>query len=96
MISLHDLHKQGGQVEAAVMAFGALHSRTGAAIAAEPDWEHAEQHWRELVTFVLKRATPTSKSIPILQWAENAVTDVLLSFHTVPGCRTHSPPAPPS
>ncbi|GAA1107735.1 hypothetical protein GCM10009663_57010 [Kitasatospora arboriphila] len=69
------------------MAFGCLHSLTPAG--SEPDWERAEQHWRELVTFVLKRAAPTSKSTraAALRWAENATADLLLTFHAVPGSR---------
>lgn len=82
MITLHDLHKRGGDIETAVLAFGDLH-RPGTATGPSPgpDWERAEEHWRLLVTFLLSNAAPKTKQTPEerLRWAQNAALDVLLS-----------------
>ncbi|MEU3559726.1 hypothetical protein [Kitasatospora sp. NPDC006786] len=89
MITLHDLHKEGGDIEAAVVAFGRLHPCPGSGTPPEPKWEEAEDHWRRLVVFVLKNATPKSKSTAAqaMRWAERAGSDLLLAFHAVPGSR---------
>ncbi|MFF7457925.1 hypothetical protein [Kitasatospora sp. NPDC008115] len=89
MITLHDLHKQGGAAEAAVMAFGHVHPRRGSGAAPEPEWEKAEDHWRKLVAFVLKHAAPGAKSTTTqaLRWAERAGLDLLLTFQATPGSR---------
>lgn len=84
MISLHDLHKRGGNVETAVMNFGRIHPATtmGTTTEAIPDWEQAELHWNKLLSFLMKTAAPKTKrsAQQTLRWAENAGTDLLMIF----------------
>ncbi|MFE7190147.1 hypothetical protein [Kitasatospora sp. NPDC057541] len=92
MIMLHDLHKRGGDVETAVLAFGDLHRAATATVPVPvpgPDWERAEEHWRQLVTFLLDNAAPKRKQTHAdrLRWAQNAALDVLLSCVGVSGSR---------
>ncbi|MFD5919605.1 hypothetical protein ACFVYP_22360 [Kitasatospora sp. NPDC058201] len=88
MISLHELHKRGGDVEKAVLAFGDLHPPgTATGPGPVPDWERAEDHWRRLLTYLLNNAAPKKKQTPEqrLRFTENSGLGLLLTWERTPG-----------
>ncbi|MFE6871650.1 hypothetical protein ACFVFS_34500 [Kitasatospora sp. NPDC057692] len=90
MITLHDLHKRGGDVETAVLAFGDRHRpRTTTGPSPGPDWQRAEDHWRQLVVFLLDNATPKRGQTleDRLRIAQNTALGALLSGAVRSGSR---------
>lgn len=104
MITLHELHRRGGQLAEAVTAFGTLHPHAGPADVQprEPCWKVAEEHFRKIQTLILQEARlPKAGLRERERRAENAAADVLLALARVislspgsgrcPVCRTRDP-----
>ncbi|MFJ6901910.1 hypothetical protein [Streptomyces hokutonensis] len=86
MISLHEVHEQGGEtVKAAVLAFGARH---GDASGPVPRWEQAEKHFTYLIETIMGTAAPPQTGIAAtVRWAENEAIGFLLAVNNRPDYR---------
>ncbi|MCX4429879.1 MULTISPECIES: hypothetical protein [Streptomyces] len=89
MITLHEVHKRDGEdVKAAVLAFGARHPFDGARPDAEPDWKWAEKHFTRLIEVIMGTAAlAQTRSTDTVHLAEDEAVQLLLTLNTVPRYR---------
>ncbi|MFJ9417846.1 hypothetical protein ACIRPT_27360 [Streptomyces sp. NPDC101227] len=85
MITLHDVHEQGGEaVKAAVLAFGARHLKASA----ETNWDEAEKHFTHLIEAIMGTAPlPQDSAAATVRRAENEAIGFLLAVNTRPNYR---------